>query len=195
MPGDLKRAVFLDRDGVINCSVYNSTTKEYEAPHKAEDFKLYPGVIESLRELLNLNYKLFVVTNQPDYAKGKTTLENLKLVHEKMHLIFTESNINFTEYYCCYHHPNGIIPEYTMVCSCRKPGTYFLTQSKLKYGLNMALSWMIGDRDSDIYCGQSAGTKTIQIVQETSKDRAGQSKPDYKTNNLTEAVEIIKKEG
>ena len=81
-----------------------------------------------------------------------------------------------------------------MVCKCRKPGNYFLSQSKLKYGLIMARSWMIGDRDSDIYCGQSMGTKTILIIREHSKDKAGQSNPDYKVDNLACAVEIIKKE-
>ena len=193
MTGELNKAIFLDRDGVLNHSVYNPNTKEHEAPHRPEDFKLFDGVIESLKELQTLNYKLFVITNQPDYAKGKTTLENLKLVHERMHSIFIENKINFTEYYCCYHHPNGIIPEYTMVCKCRKPGNYFLNESKLKYSLDMANSWTIGDRDTDIYCGQSIGTKTILIIREYSKDKAGQSNPDYKANNLVEAVEIIKK--
>src|SRR3989338_5024424 len=102
------KAIFLDRDGIINDPVLNPTTKEHEAPFDEKDFILIPSVIESLKELQNLNYKLFLVSNQPDYAKGKTTLENLLSVHKKMHLMFTENNIKFCEYYYCYHHPNGI---------------------------------------------------------------------------------------
>lgn len=187
------RAIFLDRDGVINQPVFNLKTNEYIAPWDPKDFVLCEGVIESLKILKNLGYRLFIVSNQPDYAKGKTTLENLKLVHEKMHKIFVQNNINFTDYYYCYHHPQGIVKEYSVVCECRKPGNYFLKQANLQYSLNMANSWMIGDRDGDVYCGQSLGLKTIMIVSGESNEKAGKSRPDYKANNLKEAVEVIKK--
>ena len=190
---EINRAILLDRDGVLNYPVLNSSTGEYEAPQQEKDFKLFPSVIKSLRQLIDLNYKLFVVSNQPDYAKGKTSLENLKLVHSTMHNIFVKNNINFTEYYYCYHHPKGVIPEYSTICECRKPGILFLKQARLKYSLDLSSSWMIGDRDSDIDCGQLAGTKTIMIKQIHLADKAGESKPDYMVNNLQEAVEIIKR--
>ena len=188
----MHKAIFLDRDGVLNYPVFNSVTNEYEAPHKAEDFKLFPNVIESLKELHDLGYKLFVVSNQPDFAKGKTTLENLKSVHTQMHSILTENNIFLSEYYYCYHHPKGTVPEYTVVCECRKPKDLFLRQAKEKYGLDLRSSWMIGDRDVDIYCGQTSGTKTILITLKQSKKQAGQSNPDFKAESLAEAVKIIK---
>lgn len=188
----MNHAVFLDRDGVLNKPIFNPNTKEYEAPFKEEDVVLYPGVIDSLKELLKLHYALFLVSNQPDYAKGETNLENLKRVHNKLHTIFTQNNINFLEYYYCYHHPKGTVPEYSIICQCRKPGNLFLEQAKSKYGLDMANSWMIGDRDSDIYCGQSMGTKTILIDLKYLSTKAGQSKPDYKANDLQEAIKIIK---
>ncbi|MBI3591366.1 MAG: HAD-IIIA family hydrolase [Candidatus Melainabacteria bacterium] len=188
----MDKAVFLDRDGVLNYPVFNPNTNEYEAPFNEKDFKLFPDVIESLKELLDMNYRLFLVSNQPDYAKGKTTLENLYSVHKKLHNILTENNISFNEYYYCYHHPYGIIPEYSIICECRKPGNLFLKQAKLKYSLDMSRSWMIGDRDVDIYCGQSVGTKTIMISQKHSDGKSGQSKPEHKAKNLKEAVDIIK---
>lgn len=188
----MHNGVFLDRDGVINDTVLNPKTNEYEAPQSENDFELFCGVLESLKELLKLNYKLFLVSNQPDFAKGKTSLENLFSVHKKMHHILISNNVTFCEYYYCYHHPQGIIPEYTKKCECRKPGNFFLKEAKAKYGLDMANSWMVGDRDSDILCGQSLGTKTIMIKQKRPDGKAGQSKPDYIVNNLKEAVEIIK---
>ena len=189
----MNKGVFLDRDGVLNYPVLNPKTMEYEAPHHKDDFMLFPGVIEALKKLLDLNYNLFLVSNQPDFAKGKTTLGNLLSVHKKMDSIFTENKITFSKYYYCYHHPQGIIPEYTINCKCRKPGNLFLKDAKLSFSLDLSDSWMIGDRDVDIYCGQSAGTKTIMIKQEYSKDRAGKSNPDYKANSLPEAIETISK--
>ena len=190
----MEKAVFLDRDGVLNYLVFNQKTNEYEAPHNPNDYKLYPNVIESLKILLELGYKLFVVSNQPDYAKGKTSLESLKLVHQKMHSDFTENNIKLTDYYYCYHHPSGTIPEYSIVCKCRKPENFFLKQAQVTYNLDLTGSWMIGDRDSDIYCGQSMGLKTVMISVEHSANNALSSQPDYKVANLKEAVEIIKKQ-
>ena len=185
-----KAAIFLDRDGVINCPVLNPATNQYEAPQNENDFKLFPSVIESLKKLLNLGYKLFLVSNQPDHAKGKTTYENLVLVHKKMHSIFVENDIKFTEYYYCYHHPNGVIPKYSIVCECRKPGNFFLKQAALQYGLNMPASWMIGDSDVDIFCGQSLGLKTVMINVKESAHRSGQSRPDYSVNNYRKQLKL-----
>ena len=193
MKNKKNKAIFLDRDGVINKPVFNPKTNEYEAPHNPKDIILFPNTIESLKELIDLKYLLFLVSNQPDHAKGKTSMENLKSVHEKIDTIFKENNIKFTEYYYCYHHPQGIIPEYSITCECRKPGNFFIKQANLKYGLDLANSWMIGDRDADVYCGQSTGTKTIMIILEQSAPMSKKSKPDYKANNLQEAVKIIKK--
>lgn len=190
----MNKAIFLDRDGVLNYPVLNLKTNEYEAPASKDDFKLFPGVIQALKELQKLDYKLFLISNQPDYAKGKVTLENLKLVHNKMHSILTENNIHFTEYYYCYHHPNGIIPEYSYQCECRKPGNLFLIQAKTKYNLDFAKSWMVGDSDVDIFCGQSAGIRTILVKTKESIHRTGKSTPEHIVNNLQEAIEVIKRE-
>ncbi|MBI3308973.1 MAG: HAD family hydrolase [Candidatus Melainabacteria bacterium] len=191
----MAKAIFLDRDGVINELVFHPKTKEYVAPHFPDELKLFPWTIDAIKTFQQLGYKLFIVSNQPDCAKGKTTLENLNLVHEKLHKIFIENNIVISEYFYCYHHPNGINPELTQKCECRKPGIYFLKLAKKKFNIDFKKSWFIGDRDTDIYCGQNAGTKTIQIKEEKSLEYTGKSSPDFIANNLKEACEIIKKEG
>ena len=182
----MTKAVFLDRDGVLNYPVLNPKTNEHEAPATKDDFKLFPGVIEALKELQKLDYKLFLVSNQPDYAKGKTTLENLHLVHNKLDSILNENNIVFTEYYYCYHHPS-------FECKCRKPGNLFLIQAQAKYDIEFSKSWMIGDSDIDIFCGQSVKAKTILVKTQESAHRRGKSTPEYTVNNLQEAVEVIKR--
>ena len=187
----MKNAIFLDRDGVLNELVLNPATRDYEPPHSPDDLIIFPGVIESLRILQDAGYELFLVSNQPDYAKGKTTFENICDVHIRFDHLLTSGGIYFQDYYYCYHHPNGIVPEYSFTCKCRKPKPYFLLKATRDYGIDLENSWMIGDRDSDIECGKAAGTRTIMINEPHSYGLRGSSHPDYKTTNLNVAATII----
>ncbi|WFN36789.1 HAD family hydrolase [Methanomicrobium antiquum] len=187
----MRKAVFLDRDGVINRLILNPKTGEYEPPHSPEELDLYPGVISSLHSLMEAGFYLFLVSNQPDYAKGKTTLEEIKAVHNKLDEIFKENKIIFQDYYYCYHHPQGIVPKYSYVCECRKPKPYFLLKAAKDYSIDLSGSWMIGDRDSDIECGNAAGTRTILIEEEHSAGYRGISAPDFFAGDICEAVKII----
>jgi D-glycero-D-manno-heptose 1,7-bisphosphate phosphatase len=187
----MNKSIFLDRDGVLNPLVYNLSTGEYESPHHLEDFSLFPYVGQAIKMLQRGNYKLFLITNQPSYAKGKTTLENIKAIHQALDDYLRLQGIHFTEYYYCYHHPAGIVPEYTTICECRKPGNRFLKDAQHKHDLDFNASWLIGDQDSDIECGQSLGLKTIQIINKHSLKKRGKTHPTCKANNLQEAVEFI----
>ena len=187
----MKKAVFLDRDGVLNQLVLNPITGEYEPPHSPDDLVLHPYVFESLRSLQEAGFILFLISNQPDYAKGKTTLASLKAVHEKFDDILKSAGIRFTDYYYCYHHPKGIVPEYSFHCKCRKPKPFFLLKSAHDYRVDLKNSWMIGDRDSDVECGKAAGTRTINIEEPHSSGSRGSSNPDFTSANLKDAVKII----
>lgn len=185
------KAVFLDRDGVLNELICNPITGEFEPPHRVEDMKLYPYVIECLEKLQSEGYDLFLVSNQPDYAKGKATLETLKNIHKKFDEILKSQEVYFREYYYCYHHPNGTLFEYSYACECRKPKPFFLFKAKEDYNVDLVSSWMIGDQDTDILCGKAGGMKTILIDDSKSAKKRGKSQPTYKAKNLKEAVEII----
>lgn len=187
----MKKAVFLDRDGVINQLIFNTKTGEYESPHFVDDLVIYPYVAKSLIELKSYGYMLFLISNQPSYAKGKTTFENIKAIHNEIHSCMVGNGIKFDDYFYCYHHPNGTVPEYTFECQCRKPKPFFLQEAGKKYGLDMARSWLIGDQDSDIFCGKAGGVRTILINNEHSSHKRGKSRPDYQTDNLLSAVELI----
>lgn len=187
----MSRAVFIDRDGVLNPLVYNLQTGEYESPNHPEDFSVYPGIISPLHELMKKGYLLFLISNQPSYAKGKTSLEDLKAVHALLDEYLRDQQIYFREYFYCYHHPEGRVPEVSGVCECRKPKPYFLKKAALAYGLNLTECWMIGDQDSDVYCGQNAGVRTIQIANPHAGAKRGKAQPDFKAANLAEAVRIL----
>jgi len=187
----MKPAVFFDRDGVINELVLNPATGEYEPPHSPGDLVLVHDAIRSLHDLQNAGFDLFLVSNQPDYAKGKTTLEQIRAVHEKLDRIIKDGGVRFRDYYYCYHHPNGIEPAYSFECECRKPKPYFLLKAAGDYGIDLAGSWMIGDRDTDIECGKAAGTHTILVLIEESSKYRSSSCPDYTAENIQEAAKII----
>lgn len=187
----MSAAVFLDRDGVINELVYNENTGEFEPPHVPLDLHIFPYAVESLKNLSNENYTLFLVSNQPDFAKGKTSLENLKSVHSVLHKIILENGVEFKEYFYCYHHPDGVVAKYTKRCQCRKPNPYFLQKAEKKYSINLKRSWLIGDRDTDIQMAEECGVKSILLNYKHSAEYRGNSNPDYQAANLHDAVNII----
>jgi D-glycero-D-manno-heptose 1,7-bisphosphate phosphatase len=187
----MKKAVFLDRDGVINPLVYNPITSEYESPHYTDDFSVYPTVVKSLKRLINQGYYLFIVSNQPSYAKGKTTLDNIKAIEKLLTVYFDENDVLIKKYYYCYHHPDGIVPEYSGSCECRKPGTLFLEDAIKNYNLSVNDCWFVGDRDTDIICGKTIGMKTLLIKNKYSVDKAGNEIPDEYASDISEATSII----
>lgn len=189
----MNKAVFLDRDGVINKLIYNPKSKEYGAPLYEGDLKFYPWSLPALKKLKEMGFLLFLISNQPDYAKGKTSLKNIKQIHQRLHRYFEGRGIDFTEYYYCYHHPQGKIPGYKLDCACRKPKPFFPLKAKAKYMLDMKRSWFIGDSDSDVSCGKAAGTKTILINERCSKEKRGKTRPDFWADNLKGALKIIVK--
>ncbi|MCY7362207.1 MAG: HAD-IIIA family hydrolase, partial [Ignavibacteria bacterium] len=146
----MDKAIFLDRDGVINELIYSGERKEFEPPFFENDIKIISGVIESLKLLQQFNFRLILVSNQPDYAKGKTSLKNLIKVHDEIHKIFLENKIKFSKYNYCYHHPDGVVKEFAKECECRKPKPYFVLHAIKEFDIDMKKSWFIGDRDTDI---------------------------------------------
>lgn len=189
----MKKAIFLDRDGVINKLVFNPKTSEYESPHELKDLELIPDVLESIKKLEDSGYFLFVISNQPSFAKGKTTLENIKEIHKNLEKQIKDYNINIKEYYYCYHHPQGIAPNYSGECDCRKPKPFFINKAKDDYDIDLTNSWMVGDQDSDIECGVNAGVKTIMILNKHSIKKRGHSSPNHSVNSLLEVVNLILK--
>lgn len=189
----MKKAVFLDRDGVINELVLHGSTNEYEPPHYSHELKILPHAIESLIAIQDLGYVLFLISNQPDYAKGKTSMQNLLDVHRELEKVLKENRIEFKEFFYCYHHPSGVIDEYSYACNCRKPNTYFIEHAAQKYDIDLKSSWIIGDRDSDILCGKNAGLKTISVNYLHSSNYRGDVSPDFEVDNILDSIEILAK--
>ncbi len=185
-------AVFLDRDGVINPLVWNLRYQTYDSPHVPEEISLLPGVAESIVLLEKAEYFLIVVSNQPSAAKGKCSLADLKAVHEQLErLIFEKTNLKLKDYFYCYHHPESVDPGLKKRCLCRKPGNELFKIAAKKYNIDMASSWMVGDRDVDIAAGKNSKTRTILLDYPCSKDQRQKNEADFLAQDLKSAVEII----
>jgi D-glycero-D-manno-heptose 1,7-bisphosphate phosphatase len=142
---EVRPALFLDRDGVLNELVWYGDTREWESPRVPEDLRLLPGAAEAAAALVAAGWPLFLVSNQPSFAKGKTTLEALKAVHVRLQEELARAGGFLEEAYYCYHHPQGKVPGYAGPCPCRKPSPHFLLEAARAHRLDLGRSWMVGD--------------------------------------------------
>src|SRR6478752_5475388 len=117
----MNRAVFFDRDGTLNRIVWRESLRSMGAPLHADDMQLEEGAVEALRSLKSRGYKIAVVSNQPDAAKGHTTLGGLRTVHERFEELLAAEDVQLDGWRYCYHHPEGVVPDLSIACTCRKP--------------------------------------------------------------------------
>lgn len=187
-----KRALFLDRDGVLNALVHNPATGEHESPHTPEQLSMMPGAVEAAARLANAGFALFIVSNQPSYAKGKATLEHTREIAAKIERTLNEGGAPITRSFYCHHHPDGIVPEYSGACRCRKPKPQMLFDARDQFDLDLSQSWMIGDQESDIECGRRAGCRTVLICNPHSHARRpGKENATLNATDLPDAAEKI----
>jgi D-glycero-D-manno-heptose 1,7-bisphosphate phosphatase len=191
----IRPAVFLDRDGVLNSTVFNPHTGRMESPLTPDDLRLIDGVIPALQRLQSAGYPLILVSNQPNFALGKSSYRTHREIQHRLVTTLASAGIGFTRFGYCLHHPNGRTPGYSCVCDCRKPSPGLLLQARDDFGLTLAESWMIGDQPTDTQCGHAAGARTIRVVLPESGacplPSGADPCADYFARNLTEAAEIV----
>lgn len=162
--GEKRPAVFLDRDGVINEIVYNEDTEELESPLKPEQFVFLDRVPEALSTIRKKGYYIFIVTNQPAAAKGKTTLGRLYDVNRHMQERLLERHCGADGIFMCPHSEKRTAhTKETFLnrrCGCRKPETGLLQGALETYHIDLQRSWMAGDSHTDILAGQRVGVRT-----------------------------------
>ena len=177
----MNRALFLDRDGVLDELVYYEwPAREWEAPRRVEDIRMIDAA-RPLQRFLDAGWLLFIVTNQPSHRKGKTSREDLEAVHEE---VVRRLGVPVTRSYICFHHPDDR-------CECRKPSPYFLREAARELDVDLSASWMVGDQDSDLACGRAAGCKVALIEHRGSEHKRGAIEPDLRVRDLTELALVI----
>lgn len=168
-----KRAVFLDRDGVINRVKVKGDVPQ--TVKRASDFQFLPGVKRALADLRKARLALVVITNQPDVARGGLSMKAVQEVHDKMNRIFP-----FDGTYTCPHDDEDR-------CDCRKPKPGLILRAASENGINPKSSFLVGDRTRDIAAGIAAGCTTLFVR----KSYSGQIDADYMVKNLPQAARII----
>ena len=191
----MNRAVFLDRDGVINELVYHQEQEVIDSPFTPGHFKLIPGVTEALKTLQDNGYITILVSNQPGIAKGHMTENNFELIKQKMHSELKKGDAEFDSEYYCLHHPEAVVEKYGVQCDCRKSLPDLLFKAARKKNIDLKGSWLIGDNLSDIQAGKAAGCRTVLIgTMKCELCRLMAEKnvfPDKVFGNVVEAVEHI----
>src|SRR6516165_9767618 len=156
-------AVFLDRDGVLVEEIFYAQTVAGEARLRPEDVRLIPGAAPAAHRLAEAGYALVLISNQAAYAKGKTGLRALWLAHERFVELLAGEGVRFDAAFYSYGHPDGIVPHFSGPSLERKPGPYNLFIAAAQLDLDLARSWMIGDRESDVACARAAGVRAILV--------------------------------
>jgi len=173
--GALNRAVFLDRDGVINRTLVRDG-KPY-APTTPEEFELLPGVVTAIAALKNAGFRIVVVTNQPDVGNGKLARDVVEAMNARV-----RQKCQVDDVRVCYHgDADG--------CACRKPKPGLLVDAAHDWSLDLRRSYMVGDRWRDIGAGQAAGCRTVWI--DCGYSEMKPENPDIVVKSLPEAARQI----
>ncbi len=144
-----RKAVFLDRDGVINRDINDYT-------YKVEDFELLPGVVDAIKHWNHNGYWVIVITNQGGISKKLYDHHDVKLVHEHMLGLIHSQGGEIQEIYYCPHHDR------IENCLCRKPGSLLIEKALARFDIDPSKSYMIGDRDRDVKAAEDAGVTGLK---------------------------------
>jgi D-glycero-D-manno-heptose 1,7-bisphosphate phosphatase len=180
----LKRAVFLDRDGVI--------VEQREYLNRPEDLILIPGAGEAIALLNASAIPVIVVSNQAGVAKGYLTLSDLEAIHARLRRELSAHGAHLDAIYYCPHHREATVPEFLRDCPCRKPGIGMFERARDEHGIDLSRSYLVGDATGDILAGRRAGCRTILVSTGFGgTDGRYTVEPDLQVSDLSEAVARI----
>lgn len=185
----LKRAVFLDRDGVLIHDVHLLSRKD--------QVQLFQGTPAALMALHEAGFALVVATNQTVVSRGLVTEQDVHEIHDRIQDLLLSAGCQVDRFYFCPHHPNAKVAAYRRECPCRKPRPGMLQQAATELGLDLTSSWMIGDRVSDVVAGHLAGSRTIlvetgmHLAPSIESDAMSSVAPDHQCADIAAAAKII----
>lgn len=170
------KAVFLDRDGVIN--------KDTNYVHLPKDFVFLSGVFEALKAYQDMGFLLFVVTNQSGIARGFYTEQMFLELTDFMQKEFLKRGIKISKTAYCPHAPN--------TCDCRKPSAKMILDLRKEFSLDLSKSWLIGDKETDIECAKNAKVHKTIILKTGHKVDERATKADFICENILDTIKILK---
>ncbi|MFH0931036.1 MAG: HAD family hydrolase [Candidatus Zixiibacteriota bacterium] len=193
----MNRAIFLDRDGVINQIVYHSDIGVLDTPFHPSQFKFLPGVEKALRRINRLGFKTIIVSNQPGVAKKHMSLKNFYKIDLKMRKELAKKKVFFDAIYYCLHHPQGGDKRFKKICSCRKPKPGLFLRASKEHKIDLKNSYLVGDSLTDIQAGEKAGCITFLLGNHKCDlckfMEEKNTRPDFIVKDLYQAIKFIEK--
>jgi len=153
----MKKALFLDRDGIINT--------DFGYVHKPADFEFISGIFDLCRYAQDMGYHIYIITNQAGIARGYYTVEDFHSLTQWMVAEFKKENVVISDVYFCPHHPEKGSSEYVKKCKCRKPEPGMILKAQKEHELDLAHSIFIGDKVSDMQAAEAAGIHNKVLVE------------------------------
>ena len=194
----MNRAVFLDRDGVINRLVHRSqdTGDEWDSPYLLSEIEMIEGVGEAIQKINGLGFLAINVSNQPGVAKGKCDLDFLDKATDFIRSKLLQQNAFIDDVYYCLHHPDAVNEAYRIICECRKPKPGLLFQAAQDHEIDLSRSYMIGDRITDIVAAEAAGCEAILVdgVDTGSYDKSRSDRIRFEDDLLSAVLHILVRE-
>jgi D-glycero-D-manno-heptose 1,7-bisphosphate phosphatase len=190
----MRSAVFLDRDGVINKTIWR--VNEWDSPIREHEARLLPGVGPAIRRLNEADFRVFVASNQPIVAKRKATEADLEAITSSLLRQLAAGGASIDAVYYCRHHPQAEVPHLRMICDCRKPAPGLIRRAATEWGIDLESSFIVGDRETDIQAGRAAGCATVLVTgRGTASAEPTRSEADHMCEDLSEAVSWMLRRG
>jgi D-glycero-D-manno-heptose 1,7-bisphosphate phosphatase len=190
------RAVFLDRDGVLNDLVYDDEEGRVGSPFAAKELRVFPYVPEAVRRMKEeLGFKVIVISNQPGVGKGQFSYSEHEKMNGKVRKALAKGGTSFDAEYYCLHHPSALVAKYRVDCDCRKPKPGMLLRAAKEHDIDLESSYFVGDALIDVKAGRRAGCKAILVGHLTtflSRMMAQEdATPDFMLPSLKDAPELL----
>jgi D-glycero-D-manno-heptose 1,7-bisphosphate phosphatase len=195
LPTRNMRAVFLDRDGVINPMIYHRDQGIIDSPFTSAQFTVMPRVPKAIRRFNDMGFLVVIVSNQPGIAKLHFDLKTLHKFDRKLNELLKPMRARIDATYYCMHHPNAVLKAFRKKCSCRKPMPGMLLRAAKDLDICLADSYMIGDGLTDIEAGNRAGCRTVFVGRWKCECcqfiRPHSLRPSFVAKDLWEAAKLI----
>jgi len=190
-----KKAVFLDRDGVLNDLEYNPEEGSIGSPLSARQLRVAPYAGDSLRRIKDLGYEAILISNQPGVAKRQLTYAEFDKMNRMVREALAKGGGELDAEYYCLHHPDALVKKYKSDCDCRKPKPGLILRAAKERGIDLGASFFVGDALADVKAGNAAGCKTILLGHVTTfltqMIEREDAKPDYVLPSLRKVPELL----
>jgi D-glycero-D-manno-heptose 1,7-bisphosphate phosphatase len=157
------RAVFLDRDGVLNDLEYNPEEGRIGSPLSAKQLRVFPYAGEAVLRIKELGFKAILISNQPGVAKRQLKYSEFEKMNQMVRDELGKHGCALDAEYYCLHHPDALVKKYRLDCDCRKPKPGLLLRAARENGLDLVRSFFVGDALVDVKAGRAAGCRTVLL--------------------------------